>query len=80
MKITAESLNMENVNNILLKTFWVNRSFNSHVEELGTCFLKDDVNVSSDELRDLLPFCGLDRVIALLVLTEILHEATHTQI
>lgn len=34
---------------------------------------QDDVDVASNELRNLLPFSGLHRVVALLVLAKILH-------
>lgn len=37
-----------------------------------TRLLEDDVNVSSNELGYLFSLCGLDRVIALLVLSKIL--------
>lgn len=39
-------------------------------------FLEDDVDVTGDELGDLFPFCGLHRVVALLVLAKVLHKHT----
>lgn len=39
-----------------------------------SCLFEDDVNVSGDELRYLLALGGLNRVVALLVLAEILQS------
>lgn len=43
-----------------------------YIKFLITCLLKDDINISSDELGYLLPLCSLDWVVTLLVLSEIL--------
>lgn len=43
-----------------------------------TCLLKNDINVSSNKLGYLLSLCSLDRVVTLLVLSEILCYALKT--
>lgn len=43
-----------------------------------TCLLKNDINVSSNKLGDLLSLCSLDRVVTLLVLSEILCNSLKT--
>lgn len=40
---------------------------------------QDDVNVSGDELGNLLPFRGLHRVVALLVLPKVLQTSTRRE-
>lgn len=45
-------------------------------EAEGLYLLEDDVNVTCNQLRDLLPFSGLYRIVALLVLPKILREDT----
>ena len=41
-----------------------------------SCLFEDDVDVSGDELRYLLSLCGLNGVVTLLVLPEILQRTT----
>lgn len=38
----------------------------------GFYLFEDDVDVTSDELGDLLPLCGLNRVVTILVVSKVL--------
>lgn len=50
------------------------------VKGVNTGLLKNDIDVTSYKLRYLLPLCGLNRVVALLILPEILHMGTECHI
>lgn len=49
-----------------------------YIQFLMTCLFENDINVACNKLGYLLSLCSLDRVVTLLVLSEILWNALKT--